>query len=179
MLGERPQYTTDNPDKAGDQFTEGVAKAEHSGFQQGQLPDSDAIWNQYYQKVLRGERDIDGSIVGASRTFTANNPPLITSKTIGPKEQGLLGKGAPDGGFVPTTASPGEGNGANPTNIPAMNGLLNHRLNILGAGSGRNGSCVNPEHASNRQLAQAANATSSPSYKMPGKDGSSLSGWSE
>jgi len=179
VLGERPQYTTDNPDKAGDQFTEGVAKAEHSGFQKNQLPDSDKIWNQYYQEVLRGERDLDGSIVGASRSFNANNPPLITPKTIGPVEQGLLGGGAPDGGFVPTTASPGEGNGSNPKNIPAMKGLLNAKLVTQGAASGRNGSVQNPSQASNRQHALGANASSSPSYKMPGKDGSSLSGWSE
>ena len=179
MLGERPQYTTDNPDKAGDQFTEGVAKAEHAGFQQGQLPDSDEIWNQYYQKVLRGERDIDGSVVGASRSFSANNPPTITPKTIGSTEQGPLGKGAPDGGFVPTAASPGEGKGSNPANIPAMNNLLSSKLALRGAGKGRNGDCINPAHSANRQHALGANSSSSPSYKMPGKDGSSLSGWSE
>lgn len=136
----------------------GTSNSARKGFQQtaGALPAAADVWGDYFDNVMRGDTDTfgDTTTVSANRTFSSNGPPEITSTHIGDTDGtpvGNLGGGEPDGGFVPTSASPGEGNGVKYSEIPELDGLLVEKLVSHGAGSGENGSVRNPQQTSAAQ----------------------------
>lgn len=183
MLGNKPQYTTKNPE-SGVSFDLGSSKSSHKGFQDGELPDADKLWKEYYTHVMRGDQDFDGTTVAANRTFSAmgqdgQKPPVITAYKIGSTKVGDEGAGSPDGGFVPTTASPSDGS-TNASAIPALNGAVVTRLGTTGAGSQDNGLLLSPLKGSKCQMGQGWNpsAPEHPTYSMVGTN-LTLGGWSD
>ena len=78
---------------------------------------------------------------------------------------GSFGRGFPDGGFVPSVASPGEGNGVAANSIPSLNGMLVTKLQSAGAGNSTNGLLLDPVDGSDCQTAQDSRQDgSSPFY---------------
>ena len=161
----------------------GTSNSARVGFSQtaGALPAAADVWGEYFNNVMRGDTDSLSGVpetVEASRTFldaspTGDAPPVITPTHVGSTKVGDLGGGAPDGGFVPTTASPGEGNGANPFTIPALKGDVVAALQAIGsatvAGIGENGSCHNPKYSALCQTKQDSRQTgTSPKYNLHG-----------
>lgn len=161
----------------------GTSNSARKGFQQtaDALPAAADVWGEYFDNVMRGDTDsLSGApeTVKASRTFldaspTGDAPAIITPTHVGSTNVGALGGGAPDGGFVPTTASPGEGNGTNPFTIPALNGVVVAKLQAIGsatvAGEGENGSCHNPQYSAQCQTKQDSRQTGpSPNYNLHG-----------
>ena len=136
-------------------FHAGQARAEHPGFpaRSDNLPGEDKVWSAFFTNVLRGSADgpwydqTFSTQVDYSRTFSDGGtglkeaPPTITATSIAGVNPALEGGGAPDGGFVPTVASPGETAGAIgifglsgcDTHLPKERGLL-----ISGNTSNRN-----------------------------------------
>ena len=160
----------------------GTANSSRSGFQQAPaaIPDEGEIWEEYFDNVLRGDQDgpwygHTGTItLTHSKTFseaspTGEKPPKIRWDHIdGLGNPGIKGGGFPDGGFVPTVASPGAGNGDNPTTIPVLDGMLVRKLIDAGAGVNSNGSVIAPDEGSTCQTSQdAAQAGKrSPGYEI-------------
>lgn len=140
----------------------GSAHSSRPGFQQtsDNLPASEDVWGEYFNGVMRGDTDgYSGEslpIAMFSRTFSDNSPPEITLLTIDGDSVGAHGAGSPDGGFVPSPASPGEGNGANASAIPALNGDFAKSLSFEGAGFSQNGSVLNPHEGAGCQENQDA-----------------------
>ena len=185
MLGNKPQYTTTNPASESTGFGLGTSNNSIKGFQTDQVPGPEDLWAQFYVGVLRGSNDIvGGGSVSHSKTFsevqpTGEKPPKITLEKIDDTLVGSKGAGAPDGGFVPTVASPGEGNAFNADNIPAMGGKVSLGMNTqYGSGTGRNGSVMNPVEGSDKQPDSDAPQGTSPNYRMVGVN-SSLAAWSD
>ena len=151
-------------------FQKGQARSSHPGFSQTEdkLPPADKVWNNFFTNVLRG--DSDGPWYGQagltisldSRTFsdpspTGAEPPNITSTEIDGVTVGTAGAGDPDGGFVPTVASPGEVPGAvnvNYSSIPALNGNAVTILESMGAGTSTNGLILSPADTADCQTAK-------------------------
>ena len=153
----------------------GTSNSARVGFPQtaGALPPASEVWGMYFDNVMRGDTDTlgDTTTVSANRTFKSNGPPKITSTKIRTTKVGKLGGGEPDGGFVPTSASPGEGNGVNYAAIPELDGLLVKRLASHGAGSGENGSVRNPLEGASCQKDHDSNQTGiSPNYPIEGPE---------
>ena len=153
----------------------GTSNSARNGFQQtaGALPAAADVWGEYFNNVMRGKVDRlgDRTTVSANRTFKSNGPPEITSTKIEKTEVGKLGGGEPDGGFVPTSASPGEGNGVNYKTIPELDGLLVKKLASHGAGSGENGSVRNPLEGASCQKDHDSRQTGiSPNYPIGGAE---------
>ena len=149
----------------------GTSNSARKGFPQtaGALPAASEVWPDYFNNVMRGNTDTlgDTTTVSANRTFSLNRPPRITQYTINTTVVGELGGGEPDGGFVPTSASPGEGNGFNYSEIPALDGRLVDILASNGAGLGENGSLRNPHQDSSCQTDHdSAQAGTSPNYPI-------------
>lgn len=140
----------------------GSAHSSRPGFQQtsDNLPASEDVWGEYFNGVMRGDTDgYSGEslpIAMFSRTFSDNSPPEITLLTIDGDSVGAHGAGSPDGGFVPSPASPGEGNGTNASAIPALNGDFAKSLSFEGAGFSQNGSVLNPHEGAGCQENQDA-----------------------
>ena len=154
----------------------GTSNSARKGFQQtaGALPAAADVWGDYFDNVMRGRVDTfgDNTTVSANRTFESNGPPRITPTHINTTAVGELGDGEPDGGFVPTSASPGEGNGFNYKEIPALNGLLVTKLASNGAGLGENGSLLNPLQGAGCQKDHDSNQTGiSPNYPIDNPEG--------
>lgn len=150
------------------------------------FPAENDLWQGYFGNVMRGDEDgpwygeAGSTTVAASKTFNeadeaGEKPPLITTTTIeGLGAVGTLGKGWPDGGFVPSVASPGEGNGADPALIAPMESKFVRKLEDGGAGKNQNGSIISPSLASTAQTDQDAKQIGrSPTYDA------GLYGWSD
>ena len=154
-------------------FTTGQANAAHAGFSQTstELPDSETIWSEYFNNVMRGSTDIDGTAVDASKTFsdsdsTGDGPPSIVlySPTSWPDGSTPGAAGNPAGGFVPAVGSPGVGGDV--TTISKVTGFI-EKMHIIGHGTNRNGSCDNPYDTTLRQPSESSVAgTTSPSYEL-------------
>jgi hypothetical protein len=161
----------------------GTASPLKKGFQQTavNVPSPDEVWKNFFGNVMRGS--VDGPWYGdgfseelgdsVSRTFSdpsasGETPPEIKNDNIeGLGNPGTLGAGAPDGGFVPTVASPGAGNSDNPNMIPALNGRLVAKLLDAGAGNNSNGSILSPAAGSTSQTSQdSAQTGESPFYSI-------------
>tara|TARA_Y100001970_G_C13742210_1_gene606814 strand:- start:28 stop:612 length:585 start_codon:yes stop_codon:yes gene_type:complete len=166
-------------------FHAGQARAEHPGFpaRSDNLPGEDKVWSAFFTNVLRGSADgpwydqTFSTQVDYSRTFSDGGtglkeaPPTITATSIAGVNPALEGGGAPDGGFVPTVASPGETAGAinvDYSSIPALGGQLVTKLQTLGAGLGTNGLLLAPKEASDLQstldAANSSDTCMSPQY---------------
>ena len=170
----------------------GTANSARNGFPQtdSNIPPASDLWKNYFKNTMRGSTDgpwYDGDNQGradlggtvlensTSRTFLASTsttpaPPIINDLRINGVNVSSIGKGEPDGGFVPTVASPGEGNGANPFNIPALNGDLTEKLMDNGAGLSLRGSIRDPYGGAGCQVNQDANqiGQESPVYSNAG-----------
>jgi hypothetical protein len=154
-------------------FTTGQANATHAGFSQTstELPDSETIWSEYFNNVMRGSTDIDGTAVDASKTFsdadsTGDGPPSIVlySPTSWPHGSTPGAAGNPAGGFVPAVGSPGVGGDA--STIRKVPGFI-RKMHALGHGTNRNGSCDNPYDTTlNQPSATDVATTTSPSYEL-------------
>ena len=149
-------------------FATGQARSSHAGFSQTstELPDSETIWSEYFNNVMRGSTDIDGTAVDASKTFseassTGEAPPTISNTTIDTVPVGGAA-GEPAGGFVPTVGSARDGDAAT---IPASSTTFISGMSTIGHGTGRNGSVENPKVSSDKQPTYVANSIS-PSYVL-------------
>ena len=144
------------------------------GFSQtsDKLPPADEQWSNYYSNVMRGSDDgpwfSEGytTALDYSRTYSdpssiGEKPPEITwSGVDGTTYRG--GEGLPWGGFRPTIASPGSGNGLNPS---AISGLDLSPVDFLGAeATGKNGSLESPSAGSLSQHSCVDGSGPSPNY---------------
>ena len=161
-----PSYAVPPPTDGAATLSKGQAQATHSGFMEGELPDETKLWEDYYNNVLRGDKDslapLDEFVKSDSMTFSENNPPYIHPDFIGdgPATDFLGGAGAPFGGMSPTWGSPGEGNGLDYESIPAFD--LMYPL-----GDGTNGSISCPDKTSDYQSTQSDSGTGEhPNYMM-------------
>ena len=171
MLGSKPQYTTENPDR-GESFSLGEAKPEHSGFASNQLPNASDLWKQYYDNVLRGNESGEQMTFSAA-DLTNRKPPHIDEQRIDGNPQNGKG-GIPFGGMMPTIASPGEGNGTNPSALPLIPPTVEKTGN-----NGEFGSRMAPLAGSLKQVGQSnGGAGPHPSYKMVGTN-KVLAAWSD
>ena len=100
-------------------------------------------------------------------------PPHIDENTIDANPQNG-GAGDPFGGMMPTIASPGEGNGTNPSAIPSIPPSVQKTGH-----SGEFGSHMAPLQGSLKQEGQSnGGAGKSPTYNIAGAN-SSLAAWSD
>lgn len=158
------QTTTTSPRVTS--FSTGQANTTHAGFSQtpAELPDSTQIWSTYFNNVLRGSTDIDGTTV-TSKTFsdstpTNEGPPEITTHAIDSREcNGAAGD--PAGGFVPAV---GSSSNTTADSIVTVAGFV-HDLVTTGHGLGLNGSVQSPRTGASKQTAISATGTS-PSYVL-------------
>lgn len=165
------------------EFQAGKARGSHPGFSQAadNMPPETELWNTFFTTVLRG--DVDGpwydesgmTINTDSKTFsdaspTGQKPPTITATTVDGTTVGTAGAGAPDGGFVPTIASPGAVPGTvnvDYSSIPALNGEVVLKLQTLGAGLSTNGLVLSPHDGSDCQTSHDSAQTGlGPFYEM-------------
>lgn len=179
------QNTTENINTV---WSAGSAVSGHKGFSQTEnnIPPASELWKNYFKNTMRGSVDgpwyqgddqgridLGGSALtnGTSRTFaeatsTDPGPPKIEDYRINGINVSGLGGGEPDGGFVPTVASPGEGNGANPSFIPELNGAITLALKDNGAG----GNVRSPDGGAACQINQnaAQESAEAPVYSNAG-----------
>ena len=73
----------------------------------------------YEQEVLNGTQN--GNTLMGAVNMDYGKAPVVDDRTV---DTG--GEGKPAGAFVPSTASPGEGNGSNPTSMPEVDPVGGH-----------------------------------------------------
>jgi len=142
--------------KSGSETRPGFAQTDSS------LPASADMWKNYFSNVMRGDTDgpwftegyttsLDYSRTYSDESSVGESPPEITYSSIdGVLFTGKLGN--PMGGWQPTIASPGEGNGVNPSALPVMP-MVEIKLSdtTAGRGLGINGSLEDPLAGSQAQ----------------------------